>query len=47
MVLVHQILADAKVRVGPVSETRTWAELGREAGGVDLSAKKLALMQKV
>ena len=46
-VLVHQILADAKVRIGPVSETRTWVQLRKESGGVDLSTRKLALMQKV
>lgn len=46
-VLVHQILADAKVRIGPTSESRTWAALKKESGGVDLSAKKLALMKKI
>lgn len=46
-VLVQQILADAKVRVSPITEARIWKELGEEAGGIALSASKLALMKKV
>lgn len=42
--VVHQILAGAKVRVGPVTEARTWDELGKEAGGKSLGAADLVRM---
>lgn len=42
--LVHQILAGAKVRLGPVTEARIWEDLGSESGGISVGAKELSRM---
>lgn len=38
---VHQILANATVRAAPVTESRSWIELGSEGGAAQFGAKSL------
>lgn len=39
--VVHQILANATVRAAPVTESRSWIELGSESGAIQFGAKSL------
>lgn len=41
MYVVHQILANATVRAAPVTESRSWIELGSEAGATQFGARAL------
>ncbi|MFA7282382.1 MAG: type II CRISPR RNA-guided endonuclease Cas9 [Sterolibacterium sp.] len=41
MYIVHQILANATVRVAPVTESRSWIELGADAGATQFGARAL------
>lgn len=39
--VVHQILANATIRAAPVTESRSWIELGAEAGATQFGARAL------
>lgn len=45
--LVHQILANATVRAAPVTESRSWIELGTEAGAVQFGARTLVGLKQI
>lgn len=44
--IVHQILANATVRAAPVTESRSWIELGTEAGATQFSAQTLLRLER-
>jgi CRISPR-associated endonuclease Csn1 len=44
--VVHQILANATVRAAPVTESRSWIELGAEAGATQFSAQALLRLER-
>lgn len=45
--LVHQLLANATVRVAEVTEARSWIELGAESGAKQFGASALALLERL
>lgn len=45
--VVHQILANATVRAAPVTESRSWIEMGAEGGAVQFGAKTLIGLTRV
>ena len=45
--LIHQILANATVRAAPVTESRSWIELGAESGATQFGARTLLLMNRL
>ena len=44
--VVHQILANATVRAAPVTESRSWIELGAEAGATQFGAQALLRLER-
>lgn len=45
--VIHQLLANAAVRVAEVTESRSWIELGAESGAAQFSASTLASMKQL
>ena len=45
--LIHQLLANATVRVAEVTEARSWIELGAESGAAQFGAKALSQLEKL
>ncbi len=45
--VIHQLLANATVRVAEITESRSWIELGAESGATQFSANALANMTKI
>ena len=45
--VIHQLLANATVRVAEVTESRSWIELGAESGAAQFSASTLASMKQL
>ena len=45
--LVHQILANATVRAAPVTESRSWIELGAEAGAIQFGTRALLRLIRI
>lgn len=44
--VIHQILANATVRAAPVTESRSWIELGAEAGATQFGAQALLRLER-
>lgn len=45
--LIHQLLANATVRVAEVTEARAWIDLGAESGAAQFGAKALSQLEKL